>query len=261
MNFFQKIPVVRSLYRYIREIVRDAPLEEFANYDEYWDARIRENRVAPVLDRYVQIASRVRPNASLLDIGCGEGAFLQYMRKARPDCRLAGADISSYSVAHLLQNGIEAKLIAPGQRVKDACGNGWDVVVLMEVIEHIVDAEETIRQVVELEPAQIFITVPNVGFMLYRLRLMFGSRFPITSIFYHMKEHVRFWTVKDFRQWSEVNGLQVIACVPQIDRGDQLVRFLARLSPSMFADRVVYELRVRVARNEQPSIDSETLRG
>lgn len=113
---------------------------------------------------------------------------------------------------------------------------------MMEVIEHIVDAEDLMHQVMEMNPSRIFITIPNVGCIKHRLRLMFGGRFPITSIFYHMKEHVRFWTVKDFKQWSKAMGLHIISIHGQFDQGDKLVKFVVKKWPTLFADRVVYEL-------------------
>ena len=101
------------------------------------------------------------------------------------------------------------------------------------------------RQVLELNPDRIFVTIPNVGCLKHRLRLMFGGRFPITTIVYHMKEHLRFWTVRDFEQWVECFGLEVCSIHGQYSYGDRLVRYAVKKYPSYFAPQVVYELRRR----------------
>jgi hypothetical protein len=101
------------------------------------------------------------------------------------------------------------------------------------------------RQVLALQPKRVFVTIPNVGFLVHRLRLMFAGRFPITSIFYHMKEHLRFWTVKDFHQWARHLDMVVCSYHGQVDRPDKVVNWLSRGAPSLFADRVVYELEPR----------------
>lgn len=241
MTLISKIPVVRMLHRYYREVTRPAPLDEFGDYDEYWEARVLDGRRAKVLDRHRIIAELLPDDATVLDIGCGDGAFLAYLQQHKPRCRLMGADISSVAIGELQKLGIEGIVIDPSQPLDRQIRKGWDAVVLMEVIEHVIDAEDLVRQSLSLEPRRLFITIPNVGFLLHRLRLMCG-RFPVTAIMYHMKEHVRFWTVKDFLQWAPVNGLRVVSYHGQAFRRDRLLLWLIRRFPALFSDRLVYEM-------------------
>lgn len=242
MNPVQKIPVARALYRYWQQLTRPSPLQEFANYDAYWNARLHEGKHADMLDRY-RIVSRLVPDgASVLDVGCGDGAFLKFMHDSRPKCRLLGADISRTAISALENAGLAGQRIDPAQPLEHQLDGHWEYVVLMEVIEHVVDAEGLVRQVMSLHPTRIIITIPNVGFLIHRLRLMFVGRFPVTNIIYHMKEHVRFWTVKDFYQWADALGLRVCSHYGQVDRKDKLVQWLGREIPSLFAGQMVYEL-------------------
>jgi hypothetical protein len=59
-----------------------------------------------------------------------------------------------------------------------------------------------------------------------------------------MKEHVRFWTVKDFYEWAGSVGTIVVSHYGQVDRGRFVARWAARSMPGWFADRMVYELSV-----------------
>lgn len=259
MTFLKRTPVLRTLYRYWSELTRPAPLSEFQDYDDYWHSRVRDGKRSPVLDRYRIVAGLVPDHASVLDIGCGEGAFLRYLGAAKPSCRIAGADISSVAIDALAKDGIDGRLIDPDKPLATQIEGAWDAIVLMEVIEHVVDAEALMRDVASLSPRRVFVTIPNVGFLLHRFRLMFFGRFPVTSIFYHMKEHVRFWTLKDFQQWASHVGMHVHSYHGQVDRPDMLVRLLARAAPGLFADRMVYELSpVReqgaASRTDPPSV-------
>lgn len=242
MTSLARIPILRTFHRYYRELTRPAPLSDFNDYDAYWDARIRDGKRAPVLDRYRIVARLLPPDARVLDIGCGEGAFLRYLKEHRPDCRLMGADIASAAIRELQETGIDGCQIDSNRELSEQFGVDWDAIVLMEVIEHVVDAEKLVRQVIALNPRRLFITIPNVGFLLYRLRLMFFGRFPLTTIVYHVKEHVRFWTVRDFKEWTAHLGLMVRSYHGQIDRPDRIVRLLGWCAPGLFADKVVYEL-------------------
>lgn len=74
---------------------------------------------------------------SLLDVGCGDGRFLHEVNKVFPDKELVGIDLYEKSVAY-------ARAFNPG--IKYICGditkdnflkNKFDVVTLIETLEHI----------------------------------------------------------------------------------------------------------------------------
>lgn len=245
MPRFRDLPILRVLYRYYSELTRPAPLVEFQDYDAYWVARLRDQRVSKDLHRYRIVASKLPDDTSVLDIGCGDGAFLRYLQKAKPNCRTMGADTSGAAMKQLRDSGIPGIHLDGDLPLAVQITEYYENIVLMEVIEHVIESEELVRQVIDLQPKRIFITIPNVGFLMHRLRLMFVGRFPVTSIFYHMKEHVRFWTVTDFYEWAESLGLTVLSHNGQIDRNDKILVWLVRAAPRLFADRMVYELELR----------------
>jgi 2-polyprenyl-3-methyl-5-hydroxy-6-metoxy-1,4-benzoquinol methylase len=77
---------------------------------------------------------------SLLDIGCGDGRFLREASLAYPNLELAGIDSSERAVTL-------AKQINPGLKFKQQdildspLETKWDVITLLEVIEHISPSE------------------------------------------------------------------------------------------------------------------------
>lgn len=241
-KIWERVPGLRILVRLIIEIYKPAPLDEFANYTEYWCMRDEYGRTNQILNRFVVIEKLIKNGDKVLDIGCGDGSFMAYLKNRKEDIDALGIDISPEAVKLAKAKGLKAELISQNDNLKDKIPTGWDVITLMEIIEHHVDAEVLIRQVIDLEPKKIFITIPNVGCLKHRLRLMLGGRFPVTSIHFHMKEHVRFWTPKDFREWCQILGLNVVNIYGQVDRGDTLVKLFTKKLPALFADRVIYEL-------------------
>lgn len=245
MSLLSKIPGVRILTRTLEYANRPAPLKEFADYDAYWQSRAADGQVTRELDRFKIIASLITDGASVLDIGCGDCSFQQYLSRVKPACRSLGMDASSKAVRLGQAQGCNVQMIDPQIRLQDQIVGIWDVITLMEVIEHVPDSENLMRQVLELKPSRIFVTIPNVGCLKHRIRLMFGGRFPITTIIYHMKEHLRFWTTKDFKQWAATFDLEIHAIHGQFSHGDRLVEWVTRRYPALFASQVIYELRPR----------------
>lgn len=252
MNVFKKIPILRIIirwYTYIvrwyEYIVRLAPLNEFKNYDEYWQSRDFDGHGTRVLDRYRVIANLLEEGTSILDIGCGDCAFQQYLLNNKPSFKILGIDTSSNAVLLAQKKGFNAQAIDPHIKLRDQVSGDWNVVTLMEVIEHVPEAEELMRQVLEFKPSKIFVTIPNIGCLKHRLRLMFGGRFPITTIIYHMKEHLRFWTVKDFEQWTNTFDLEIYSIHGQFAHGDRIAEWFTRKFPALFAAQIIYELRLK----------------
>ena len=248
MSFMSKIPGVRIVIRIYEYIHRPAPLQEYGDYDEYWHVRSSGHSANRELDRFKIIANLIEDGSSVLDVGCGDGAFQKYLSQINPNSTSLGVDSSLKAISLAKDQGCSAQLIDPDFRLKDQVPGAWDVVTQMETLEHVADAEDLMQQVLELQPKRIFITIPNVGCLKHRLRLMFGGRFPITTIIFHMKEHLRFWTPKDFRQWVETFGLQVKSSYGQFEHGDWVVEWAVRKYPEIFASQIIYELQVKVGK-------------
>lgn len=222
-----------------------APLNEFADYDEYWDKRARLGMTdCRYRARYELITKHIPDGTSVLDIGCGDGAFLSYLKQQRPNTDVFGVDVSCKAVAMLRKRGLNGMVINPNRPLRSQIGRPFDYVVLMEVIEHVYDAESLCRQTLDFHPKRVFVTTPNMGFIINRLRLFIGGRMPVTVILFHMKEHIRFWTVKDFKQWAGVLGFEVKSISCRYNRKSAYIfnKTIVRWFPGLFGRQLVYEL-------------------
>lgn len=236
------IRVLRIIYYEV--FVRDMPMKVFADYDDYWSRREQEGKVAKCLYRYEYIVRRVPPRGKLLDIGCGEGSFLEYVRKHRPWLELAGIDQSTRAIETTRGKGFHAIRFVLGTDRFDDHNLEADFVVLMEILEHLPNAEETLLQAGRIAKQLIFLSVPNLGYFINRLRLLTG-RVPITNVIYHIKEHVRFWTYHDLRLWCEELGFEVVDI-----SGQYGLPLLWRWWPSLFASGLVAEIKAKQDRQQ-----------
>jgi 2-polyprenyl-3-methyl-5-hydroxy-6-metoxy-1,4-benzoquinol methylase len=220
--------------RWLARLNGPAPMRDFGDYDGYWTQRGRETNEA--LRRWVLAAAWLPQTGTLLDVGCGGGDFLKYLRTVRPGIRARGADVSAEAVSRTREAGFDADVLDPAQQ--DLPGGPYDFITCFEVIEHIAEAEAVLRRMKAAFTKQLIISVPNIGHFSCRLRLAVFGRFPLTRVMLHVKEHVRHWTPKDFREWSEHEGLQLVKAVG--DWGTPLTPW--RLMPSLFCAGMIYVL-------------------
>jgi methionine biosynthesis protein MetW len=200
------------------------------DYDEYWRAKgdMLFTGRCPVL------AGLVQRGALVLDIGCGDGTTLEYLRD-KAGTRGRGLDISAEAVSRTRQKGIEADKAdasSPDFRVDRV----YDHIIISEVLEHIPNPEELLLKVKGKFKVSLLISIPNSAYYIHRLRLLFG-RFPVQWA-WHPGEHLRFWSLADFRELLEASGFSVRSV-----RTHSGFLFLHGLWPNLFADSAIFEVK------------------
>ena len=205
------------------------PMAEFANYDEYW---ARRGDPGVIFRRWKIAVDAMEDGRSLLDVGCGSGGFLAYLKQRRPGMRLAVCDLSPTAVDKARRAGFEAFVHDLGQGPPPGT---HDYITCFEVLEHIPDAEAAFRNLRQACTDTLFVSVPNIGCLRCRIRLALFGKFPLTVCNVHVKEHLRHWTVRDFAYWMKREGMRIV----RID-GQYGLRGFYRWFPGLFAHGIVY---------------------
>jgi SAM-dependent methyltransferase len=224
-----------ALKQRFAKFTKPMPMREFDNYDDYWRAR---DQVGQLVRRWVVAAEVIPRNASVLDVGSGSGEFVAYLAEQRPDLKIAASDFSPVAVQNAKDRGFEAFELDP--ETQDIPRH-FDVITCFEVIEHLPEAERAMGRFREADPTMVVMSLPNVGFIDNRIRLAVFGRFPVTNCIFHVKEHVRHWTKRDFTDWVEHLGFRVTRVEGQ-DGG----RFLPwKRYPALWSSGLIYILETK----------------
>lgn len=222
---------LRDLFRY--PAYRPADV----SYDEYWAHRDTGPLNSFQKARADFLLERLHDGDSVLDVGCGDGRTLAYLKERRPSLRLTGLDSSPAALAVARSRGLnvsQGDIRNPGSLGEISA----DYVILLEVLEHLTDSEALLAWAVSHARGAVIFSVPNTGFIVHRLRLLMG-RFPLQWKA-HPAEHVRFWTLRDMRWWLRQLGypyeLHTYEGIPAFNR----------LWPALFAEGLMVVLPGRV---------------
>ena len=157
---------------------------------------------------HTEALEAVPEGARVLDIGCGAGFFAEHL--AAKGCRVTGVDQYPPVVAGVFEGFVEWDESEP---FPDIDASGFDVVLLLDVIEHLRSPERLLDQLRRSVrnrgrlPAFI-VTSGNVGFMVIRLQLLLGN-------FNYGKRgildltHTRLYTFATMRRLFEQCGYRV----------------------------------------------------
>lgn len=175
------------------------------DYDEYWQERGFEIR-SKLFEREEIFFNWINKGSRVFDIGCGNSRLL-YELKNQKNCHVKGLDICQQVIDNLDKIDIEtrkADITLDNFSIK---GN-YDYIIISEVLEHVAQPEDLINKLKD-QADYLLISIPNSAFYRYRLGLMFKGRF-FTQWVVHPSEHLRFWSHKDFLEWLEAMGLEII---------------------------------------------------
>jgi methionine biosynthesis protein MetW len=233
MVIFRKI---KSLLKIIKQDIKyvfefQPVILKRMDYNEYW-RNIKD--INEVKKRGFIFSKLIKPGSTVMDIGCGRGENLRFLIEKNAAVA-EGIDISSTAVSMAQRKGINAK-IADVSRQDFCLSKNYDYIIISEVLEHIPNPEELLSKIKYNFNYALIISIPNIGLYKHRLRLLFG-RFPAQWAI-HPGEHLRFWTVRDFRWWIKKQGFQIVKTYPTHG-----FRILYRYFPSFFANSIVYVLR------------------
>lgn len=134
------------------------------NTPDYWDQiweREGDETWRDFKNKYQHIISLVPDGSEVLDIGCGVGLLLRKMRDALPGIKATGADISAKAIDYVKKHGFGG--VVGGFPTLPLEADRFDVVLATEVLEHLSNPDEAVREVVRLlKPSgKAILTVPD----------------------------------------------------------------------------------------------------
>jgi len=178
--------------------------------------RFGQERRLALIDRYAPLSGK-----RILDVGCGLGTYVEKLRQFSD--WVYGIDIE---VERVMDGGrrLPNLLVAAAERLPFADGC-FDVVLLHEVLEHVEDDAQSVREAYRLlgPGGRMVIFAPNRLYpfethgVYWRGEYRFGN-FPAVSYLphplrAHLCPHVRTYTVKDLRRlFSDLDLQTVIHC-------------------------------------------------
>ena len=230
------LPTGRRIYRDLERAWHSAfgkreMVMPVLDYEHYWELQSPTVGNAP-LEREVIIAEHIEDDSTVLDIGCGVGRFLAYLRDCKTGIRCSGIDVSGNAVQLAIEKGLDCSVVDVTSSDFEV-DQVYDYIVLSEVIEHLPNPEALLLKLKAKYRKALFVTIPNIGYYPHRLRLLVGS-FPVQTV-WHPGEHLRYWTVSDFKEWMSCLGFRVEKSV-----ASNGFPGLAHLMPNLFGLQIVF---------------------
>ncbi len=189
--------VARAVLRYRRTINSIEKAPEFAEYWVHYPIKSSRYSSHDYLWKYCGREQRI------LELGCGEGFLAARLREMGH--RVVGVDLLAEprrqdAMEAYFAGDLDQGLAAVRQYV-EATGVKFDLILLMDVLEHLPRPERLLRECAALlTPAgRVLISLPNVANITVRLGLLMG-RFEYADRGILDRTHLRFYTRRTARR-------------------------------------------------------------
>lgn len=180
------------------------------------------------------IAEWVTPSSRVLDLGCGSGELLDYLKKHK-QVRGSGIESSEAQVAECIGKGLQVLQGDINEEIRDYPDQCFDYVILSQTLQQVYQPQELIRELLRVGK-QVIVSFPNFSHWSIRMQLLINGYAPKNRQLpydWYDTPNIRVITLQDFRHFARKFGCRIDreAAVksPKGEGAGRLVSFLPNL--------------------------------
>ncbi|HJO92220.1 MAG TPA: methionine biosynthesis protein MetW [Victivallales bacterium] len=186
------------------------------------------------------IAELIPDNSRVLDLGCGDGTLLHYLRENK-NVKGSGIELSQNQILECVKKGVpvvHGNLNDGLYEIKDKM---FDFVILTQTLQSVQRPDKLLLEMTRVGKKAI-ISVINMGFYKSRLQLMFHGKMPVTKTLPHAwynTPNIHLSTIKDFQNLTKKLNLEIVKRKPL----NKTMKIIAELYPNIFSTTCVFILK------------------
>jgi methionine biosynthesis protein MetW len=183
----------------------------------------------------------ITPGSRVLDLGCGDGEFLELLRRERQVVG-TGLEIDEQNITSAVGRGLNIVQ----QNMDEGLGNfpdgSFDTVVMALALQAVHFPDRVLDEMLRIGGEGI-VTFPNFGHWSCRLHLLSRGRMPVSRFMpynWYDTPNIHFCTVRDFECLCEEKGIRILA--REMVGNTERKPLLARVWPNLFSVTAVYHI-------------------
>lgn len=160
--------------------------------------------------RREEMVSLVPPGVRrVLDVGGGEGGFLDALKTRQPECETHLAELSPVSCG-IASDRVDK--VWQGDFISLPLPSGYDCITFLDVLEHTLEPERWLERAGQLLAPEgvVVLSIPNVGHWSVVVDLMEG-RWDYAPAGIHCITHLRFFTRTGLMSLLEETGFEMVS--------------------------------------------------
>ena len=199
----------------------------------------KSNLITKYRQDFAIIAGWIGFGSKVLDLGCGDGTLLQFLR--------SGLEVKGYGVEKddanwlaCMQNGTNVIQMDLESGLSGFEDQSFDTVILSQTLQAMHNTEEIVQEMLRVGK-EIIVTFPNFGYWRNRIQIASGGHMPVSKDLPYQwfdTPNVHLCTINDFDQFCK--NYKIIVIERKVITEGNEVSFM----PNLLGNLAMYRLKV-----------------
>ncbi len=186
---------------------------------------------------YKVIESLIKPNSTVLDIGCGDGELLASLI-ADKNITGKGIELEQDLVLTCVNRGLSIIQHDIELGLEYFADKSYDYVILSQTVQTIKNTEMVFTELLRVAK-KVIVSFPNFAHWRCRAKLFLAGSAPVTKQLHfewHNSPNIHCLSLKDFERFCKKLSVKVEKKIPLVKTRFSPVKF----APNLFAEQVIY---------------------
>ena len=156
------------------------------------------------------IADLLPNNTRVLDVGCGDGALMNYLVKEK-NIEVRGLELNQNNVQECIYKGLPVIQGNAETELYQFPKQSFDYVVLSQTLQAFYQPDKVLRELLRIGKS-VIVSIPNFGYWKVRTSLLFFGKMPVTKTLpntWFNTPNLHMCTIKDLFNYCEDQNITI----------------------------------------------------
>ena len=156
------------------------------------------------------IADLLPNNTRVLDVGCGDGALMDFLVKEK-NIEVRGLELNQNNVQECIYKGLPVIQGNAETELYQFPKQSFDYVVLSQTLQAFYQPDKVLRELLRIGKS-VIVSIPNFGYWKVRTSLLFFGKMPVTKTLpntWFNTPNLHMCTIKDLFNYCESQNIAI----------------------------------------------------